>query len=173
LNDNWRVAASYIRFSSAILNFLGNHILLLSSMVLRDYLVLKIELQGTSGEGSVSVRSFRAIILSLLDPLVKVLIDLDEAANLTSDLEVPLVHKLINIYSDPSSSAGIYEYCKSLESIESAIIGGFYYKHFLLATNVLGMSAKGTTNKTVMSLKNSVESSIFPVLYSVRVNLGK
>ena len=141
-------------------------------MVLRDYLVLKIELQGTSGEGSISVRSFRADILSLLDPLVEVLIGLDESASLTNELEIPLVNALISIYKEPSAFPGLYEYCKALESIDSAIIGGFYYKHFLLATNVLGMSAKGTTNKTVKSLKNSYEMSIFPILYSVRVNLG-
>lgn len=38
--------------------YLGDHVLLLTSMNLRDYLLLKVELEGTSGEGSVQVRAW-------------------------------------------------------------------------------------------------------------------
>ena len=43
-----------------MLHYLGDHILMLTSMNLRDYLRLKVEIQGTSGEGSVAVKSFRS-----------------------------------------------------------------------------------------------------------------
>ena len=42
-----------------MLHYLGDHILMLMSMNLRDYLRLKVEIQGTSGEGSKAVKSFR------------------------------------------------------------------------------------------------------------------
>ena len=42
-----------------MLHYLGDHILMLTSMNLRDYLRLKVEIQGTSGEGSKAVKSFR------------------------------------------------------------------------------------------------------------------
>ena len=42
--------------ASRILHYLGSHVHLLTSMNLRDYLFLKVEIEGTSGEGSVQVR---------------------------------------------------------------------------------------------------------------------
>ena len=44
--------------------YLGAHVMMLSSMVLRDYLELKVEIEGTSGEGSRVVRSFRPLVRS-------------------------------------------------------------------------------------------------------------
>jgi hypothetical protein len=38
------------------LSYLGEHVQMLTSMVLRDYLELKVEIEGTSGEGSIQVR---------------------------------------------------------------------------------------------------------------------
>ena len=43
-----------------MLHYLGDHILMLTSMNLRDYLRLKVEIQGTSGEGSKAVKAFRS-----------------------------------------------------------------------------------------------------------------
>ena len=45
--------------ASRMLHYLGDHILMLMSMNLRDYQHLKVEIQGTSGEGSKAVKSFR------------------------------------------------------------------------------------------------------------------
>lgn len=45
--------------AAKMLHYLGDHILMLTSMNLRDYLRLKVEIQGTSGEGSKAVKSFR------------------------------------------------------------------------------------------------------------------
>lgn len=46
--------------AARMLHYLGDHILMLTSMNLRDYLRLKVEIQGTSGEGSRAVKSFRS-----------------------------------------------------------------------------------------------------------------
>ncbi len=59
-----------------------------------------------------------------------------------------------------------------MECIESALLGGFYYKHFLLASNVIGLGAKGTMNRSVKALKNTFESVCFPVLDKIRADLG-
>lgn len=58
-----------------MLHYLGDHILMLMSMNLRDYLRLKVEIQGTSGEGSKAVKSFRwaFVLLCLLCNLTAVL----------------------------------------------------------------------------------------------------
>ena len=50
---------------------------------------------------------------------------------------------ILAVYQQPDRHAGLYNYAKALESVESALLGGFYYKHFLLAKNVIGTSAKG------------------------------
>lgn len=47
--------------AARILDYLGSHVLLLTSMSLRDYLELKVELEGTSGEGSVQVRLWSGV----------------------------------------------------------------------------------------------------------------
>ena len=47
--------------AARMLHYLGDHILMLTSMNLRDYLRLKVEIQGTSGEGSKAVKAFRSI----------------------------------------------------------------------------------------------------------------
>lgn len=52
------------------------------------------------------------------------------------------------------------------------MLGGFFFKHFLLATNVIGLGARGTMGKMVTALKNSYERLLFPELNSVRCTLG-
>lgn len=37
--------------------------------------------------------------------------------------------------------------------MESGLLGGFYYKHYLLATNVIGSAARGTMQRAVGALK--------------------
>jgi hypothetical protein len=68
------------RQASRILDYLGSHVMLLTSMNLRDYLHLKVELEGTSGEGSALVKSFRPAVRSLLQPLAAALLGCDGAA---------------------------------------------------------------------------------------------
>ena len=54
------VVKSEVKMQAArMLHYLGDHILMLTSMNLRDYLRLKVEIQGTSGEGSKAVKAFR------------------------------------------------------------------------------------------------------------------
>jgi hypothetical protein len=35
----------------------------------------------------------------------------------------------------------------------AALLGGFYFSHFRLAINVIGVDAKGTMNRAVKALK--------------------
>ena len=61
-----------------MLHYLGDHILMLTSMNLRDYLRLKVEIQGTSGEGSKAVKVFRStpfvtqLVLCMFDKLAHI-----------------------------------------------------------------------------------------------------
>ena len=48
--------------------------------------------------------------------------------------------------------------------MESSLLGGFYYKHYMLANNVIGSMAKGTMNKSVKALRSTYEVLVFPVL---------
>ena len=52
---HWHVGAARAAQAARILHYLGSHVLLLTRMNLRDYLQLKVELEGTSGEGSLQV----------------------------------------------------------------------------------------------------------------------
>ena len=54
-----------------MLHYLGDHILMLTSMNLRDYLRLKVEIQGTSGEGSKAVKAFRSSTQLVLNSLTR------------------------------------------------------------------------------------------------------
>ena len=169
----WNQASIQIRYAAQILNYLGDHVLILSSMVLRDYLELKVEIQGTSGEGSLAVKSFRSLITSLMDTLALALVGPDVAAKgdeaeLLQDVENGLSY----VYARPDTFPGLYEFCKALETIESSLLGGFYYKHFLLANNVIGSSAKGTMNRSVAALKATFETNCFPMLDKIRAKLG-
>jgi hypothetical protein len=80
---------------------------------------------------------------------------------------------LLNLYSKPEKQPGLYSYAKALEAIESGLNGGFYYKHFCLASNVIGTGAKGTMNKSVKALKVMYERALFPNLDVTRSELGK
>ena len=47
-DGEWHNAAARVRQAAHILSYLGNHVLMLTSMVLRDYLALKVR-RGSKG----------------------------------------------------------------------------------------------------------------------------
>jgi selenocysteine lyase/cysteine desulfurase/tryptophan 2,3-dioxygenase len=172
--NHWHNAAAHITSASHILSYLGDHIMMLTSMVLRDYLQLKVEIEGTSGEGSSAVKMLRPTITALLEPFMATLSDhwgalLDASERTGAEYEQRL---LMHLYRNPEKQPGLYAYAKALESIESGLLGGFYYKHYCLASNVIGTGARGTMNKAVKMLKISYENPVFPNLDAVRSELG-
>lgn len=50
---------------------------------------------------------------------------------------------LLEVYEEPDSYAGLYNYAKALEDVEAGLLAGFFYKHFSLASNVIGSESKG------------------------------
>lgn len=70
--------------AAKMLHYLGDHILMLTSMNLRDYLRLKVEIQGTSGEGSKAVKSFRLVSASFCQ----------HKRRCTTDVTVDAMHEL-------------------------------------------------------------------------------
>ncbi|KAL4539440.1 hypothetical protein Ndes2437B_g02184 [Nannochloris sp. 'desiccata'] len=187
----WHVAAARILQASRILDYLGSHVMLLTSMNLRDYLLLKVELEGTSGEGSVQVKSFRPTVASLFAPLAAALLPFpstNDTANNPQDSDLALAQALMNVYEFPdrsdtatttpaaanqsSSHRELYNYAKALEDVESGLLGGFYFKHFRLASNVIGSDARGTMRRAVQGLKITYETPVFPILDRVRSGLG-
>lgn len=146
----WHVAAARMGQAARIFYYLGAHVMLLTTMNLRDYLFLKVELEGTSGEGSTQVKAFRTAVKQLLHPLVAALLGPGGLPRLGEKdgewmqrCEVPLGHALMNVYVNPDVHREHYNYAKALEDLESGLLGGFYYKHFCLASNVLGSDARG------------------------------
>ncbi len=69
-------------------------------------------------------------------------------------------------------NAKIYLLIKSLEMLESALLSGFYHKHFVLACNVIGSQAMGTVSKSVQALKSSYSASCFPILDVIRYTMA-
>lgn len=278
----WNIAAARIIQAARMLHYLGDHILMLTSMNLRDYLRLKVEIQGTSGEGSVAVKSFRIKLESLFQPLTDVLAYYDAVSDteelldssysqplspcLSSETPAPppsqpqtdpksspqaspqsgvLIRQsstsrqsptaisgtggissngdahaltsahhsaatiadsaqqaaaeqtsapdslqsaaaearevklkgLLEVYEEPDSHAGLYNYAKALEDVEAGLLAGFFYKHFCLASNVIGSESKGTgymgsTNRAISALKATFQTPLYPLLDQVRSALG-
>jgi hypothetical protein len=79
---------------------------------------------------------------------------------------------LMAVYEYPDRHRELYNYAKSLEDVESSLLGGFFFKHFMLAANVIGSDAKGTMRRSVVALKPTYERAVFPVLDRVRSGLG-
>lgn len=197
-NFEWSEAVGLIMQVSRIFNYLGDHVMMLTAMVLRDYLDLKVEVEGTSGEGSVLVKSFKYHVRQLQVPLYKGLCsdednnnnhpnrdgvgDDNNNSNSNSnsnsnpafdiDSDQTFQERLVMIYSSPEMYPSLYAYAKALETVESSLLGGFYYKHYMLANNVIGSMAKGTMNKSVKALRSTYEVLVFPVLDRVRSDLG-
>ena len=166
-HGHWQNAAAHVRIAAHILEYLGEHVMMLTSMVLRDYLHLKVEIEGTSGEGSSAVKSFRPLIESLFVPLASALLEGQQVAD-----DAALRVELLELYEHPERQPGLYNYAKSLERVESSLLGGFYFRHFCLASNVIGSTAKGTMKKSVAALKKTYEKVLFPSLDITRAALG-
>ena len=50
---------------------------------------------------------------------------------------------LLEIYEEPDAYAGLYNYAKALEEVEAGLLAGFFFKHYCLASNVIGSQSKG------------------------------
>lgn len=50
---------------------------------------------------------------------------------------------LLEIYEEPDAYAGLYNYAKALEDVEAGLLAGFFFKHYCLASNVIGSQSKG------------------------------
>lgn len=172
----WHVAASRMNQAARILEYLGSHVMLLTTMNLRDYLYLKVELEGTSGEGSAQVKSLRPAIRELINPLKHAVIhDVMEKYQQGSEdwQDEEAQEGLLTVYEHPDEYRSLYNYAKALEDLESSLLGGFFFKHFCLAANVIGSDAKGTMKRAVQSLKTTYETPVFPILDKVRSTLGE
>lgn len=65
---------------------------------------------------------------------------------------------LLEVYEGPDSHAGLYNYAKALEDVEAGLLAGFFYKHFCLASNVIGSESKGMSPKVSGALLQSPDS---------------
>ena len=156
------------------------------------------EIVGISGEGSVTIKSFRKAVTDLFIPLTKILVKgcqektiaatnagsaiPDSAINLPiailqdmSEDEKLLFNVLSHVYSNPELSTeygDIYQFCKSLELCEAALLSGFYHKHYTLACCVIGTNAKGTLASGVSVLKQSLTNGCFPMLDRIRYTIA-
>jgi tryptophan 2,3-dioxygenase len=172
---HFHVAAARAHQAARILDYLGDHVMLLTQMNLKDYLDLKVELEGTSGEGSAAVKKLRTLVRSLLEPLSKACFDkqisnksptcdhiLEQKEDTAGDdvedssEEERLGRALMVVYRCPDRYRNLYNYAKSLEDVESALLH-FYYQHFCLAQNVIGSDARGTMRLPVQALKRTYE----------------
>ena len=53
---------------------------------------------------------------------------------------------LLEVYEDPDYHAGLYNYARALEDAEAGLLAGFFFKHFCLASHVIGSESKGRAN---------------------------
>ena len=98
----------------------------------------------------------------------------EETRSMSGD-DVLAYNFLAHVYCHPDAhviNSELYEFCKTLELIESALISGFYHKHFTLACNVIGSLAKGTLLKNVQALRQSYVKGCFPILDQIRYTIA-
>lgn len=67
---------------------------------------------------------------------------------------------LLEVYEEPDSHAGLYNYAKALEDVEAGLLAGFFYKHFCLASNVIGSESKGEQKKRKLTLFSDLSGSL-------------
>lgn len=54
-----------------------------------------------------------------------------------------IMDSVLEIYEEPDAYAGLYNYAKALEDVEAGLLAGFFFKHYCLASNVIGSQSKG------------------------------
>jgi hypothetical protein len=126
----------------------------------------------------------------------------DKCRGCSEEGEAAVVRALLRVYMAPEVYSGMHDYAKALELLESAILGGFYYRHYSLAVNVIGSASRGMTlsiasfritflgvildrasisdcllfsgtmNRSVKALKTAYETCLFPCLDEARTLLG-
>lgn len=164
------------------------------------------ELEGTSGEGSVQVKAFKPTATALFEPLAAAVLggagngEAGAAGLQGKEREAALLEALSRVYEHPDQHAGalgaesdresrrlqpmcgplalhsclappppeLYAYCKALEALETGVLGGFYYRHYAVATHVIGSGARGTMGRAVQALRAGYEVPLFPLLDACR-----
>lgn len=162
---SWYNAATHILSAANVINYLGDHVSILTSLIFKDYMEMKVELEGISGAGSTSLKELVKAAEDLINPLEKALL-----GEITEDKDI-LTDAVMELYSKPDNNAHLHNYAMALESIDTAIVKGFFYSHYRLASSVIGSSSKGSIKVDVQYLKNKCDTVIFPVLDSARVRL--
>jgi hypothetical protein len=114
----WHNASARVLQAAHILSYLGEHVLMLTSMILKDYLELKVEIEGTSGEGSMQVKAFRGLVRDLYPPLKAAVLRLINVDPATADAGVER-EALVHLYDHPYRHPELYAYAKALEAAES------------------------------------------------------
>lgn len=85
--------------------------MMLCSMMLADYLPLKVEIEGTSGAGSTQVKRLRSSLASLLEPLAAAALrHLGGAQSMRSDLGENAA--LMELYRRPGELPELTDYIK-------------------------------------------------------------
>jgi len=181
--EHWHEAAAYVRHAGLIIEYLGANVSTLKCMNLRDYLHLKVEIEGTSGEGSSQVKDLKQASQKLLAPLYRAVdaisagasdstsLTATSKASATEDTEM-MARKIATIYKRPEEHEGLHDFAKALEFLDCSVCGGFYFRHFSLAVSVIGSDSKGTMNRSVKTLKHAYETSLFPSLDRARTLCG-
>jgi len=93
-------------------------VMMLCGMMLADYLPLKVEIEGTSGAGSVQVKRLRSSLASLLEPLEAAAVDRilflpgsDQLGNMRDSEDVRM-DSLMEVYRTPRDHPELIDYIK-------------------------------------------------------------
>lgn len=106
------------RHSQAMTVRCTSQVMMLCGMMLADYLPLKVEIEGTSGAGSIQVKRLRSSLASLLEPLTTAAVDRihrmpasDEGCN-QGGAEGMLMDSLMEVYRRPGDHPELTDYIK-------------------------------------------------------------
>ena len=115
LEGQWHRAAGFVHHAAVIIEYVGSNIMTLRCMNLRDYLSLKVEIEGTSGEGSSQVKKLKPAARRLLRPLIhaaKVASQRDGSDGrevcVDDEDESAVAHVMMRIYLQPEIFPGAF-----------------------------------------------------------------
>lgn len=139
-------AAHFVHVANTILDFLNKHIMLLETMVLADYHRLRVQLRDASG--AQSMQAYEVI---------------GKAQKLAGLIEQDAETQGLSLYQiqrTPANHIEAYHFVEALSSLGTQV-SGFFFRHYKLASRVLGIESLGSLGFEVQALVNRFAKPFF------------
>ncbi len=143
------LAAKQMLLANNILDYLNGHVMLLESMVLADYHKLRVQLRDASGAQSRQA--------------YEVIGKAQRLAGMLEQYTAGVGLQLYHIQRNPEHHTDVYHFVEALGSLGNHI-STFFFRHYKLASRVLGIESLGSLGYEVQALVNRFAQPFFSAL---------